>query len=156
MNSQKRGPWVVSLVLVLLLTALNSNATHFYSPNLSELVKGSDFMFVGEVAKNRRSLLGYRRSTLKMLEPIKGNVPSEVTVKYGESWFQSQVNVPILKEGERYLFFVADIENELLLAGITGSVYYRIDENGEVQCGQEKLLLDKCTENARRLTSTSP
>ena len=78
MHNQKRGIWVVFVALTLLLFVPNSHATHFYSATLSELVKGSDFVFVGEVAKVRRTFLGYRRTTLKILEPVKGNTPSDL------------------------------------------------------------------------------
>lgn len=157
MNCRERSIWVaLGVGGLLILVALNGHATHFYNPSLSELVKGSDFVFVGEVLKVRRTFLGYRRTTLKMLEPIKGDAPREVEVRYGESWVQSQANVPVLRERERYLFFVVYSEHAFLLAGITGAVYYRIDSNGEVLCGQERLPLKECTEKARKLRDALP
>jgi len=143
-------------VLVLLLVSAHGHATHFYTPTLSELVSGSDLVFVGEVDKVGRTLLGYRRATLRVLAPVKGDASNELVLKYGESWFQSQTNVPILMEKERYLFFAVEVDYEFLLAGITGPSYYRIERNGEVLCGEKRLLLSECTEKIRKLASTNP
>lgn len=152
MNKKKKIPLTI-VCIVSLLIATCSFATHYYYATLDELVRKSDFVFVGEVTTVGRTIMGYRKAKLRVMERIKGAVLSEMPVKYGEPWYSSQVNVPILTEGKQYLFFLVKGESEYLLAGITGPTYYLVYDNGEVLCGDKAEAVKKCIERGRSIVS---
>lgn len=153
MKKLKRIIYAIFFCLSLTLSPVSCLATHFYTATLDELVKSSNFVFVGEVKNVGRTLMGYRKASLAVREKIKGKDMAEMTVKYGESWFQSQANVPVLNKGKQYLFFIVDIEGELHLAGITGSKYYSVEDSGEVMCGDEKINVNACIEKGREIVA---
>lgn len=153
MNKIKKIPLTIACCIVSFLISTYSFATHYYYATLDELVRKSDFVFVGEVKTVGRTLFGYRKAKLTVIEQIKGTVLSEIPVKYGTPWYSSQVNVPILTEGKKYLFFLKERGSEFLLAGITGPRYYLVEDNGEVLCGDKTEVVKKCIERGRKIVS---
>jgi len=130
-----------------------ANATHSRPAPLKSLMGYANYVFVGEALESNRTILGYYKSKIKLITKLKGTPPPSIVVKYGELWFQPQANVPRLKSGEKYLFFVRKEDSKLWLMG-PGPKYYLVEKNGKVLCGDETILLEMCLEKGRELIST--
>ncbi len=149
--------WIIfpSLLLIIFFIFLNSvaNATHSRPAPLSAMMPYADFVFVGEALETSRTLFGYHTSKIKVITVVKGAPSTTMVVKYGETWLQSQENVPILKNGTKYFFFVRKKDDKLWLMG-PGPKYFPIEENGEVLCGDEKIQLNNCVERGRKIAAS--